>query len=210
MAQDRSSFKGMSLYSSGGERKYLSSAEREWFFGALDVLMSPADRTYCEMIYWTGCRPSEALALTALQVDTDQALVIVRSAKKRGKLKDRHYRPLPVPEAFIDRLDQTHGIRTLQAQFTGGDAPRLWKMSRTTAWHRVRAVMDAAGIAGIRASAKGLLHGYGVHAAIQNVPETRIMKWLGHASLETTGIYLDVVGPEDRAMAERMWGATKP
>ena len=37
------------------------------------------------------------------------------------------------------------------------------------------------------------------------VPETRIRKWLGHESLATTGIYLDVAGPEDRAMAARMW-----
>ena len=65
--------------------------------------------------------------------------------------------------------------------------------------------MKAAGICGVRACAKGLRHTYGVHAALALVPETRIQKWLGHASLTTTEVYLDVALPEERAMAERMW-----
>jgi integrase/recombinase XerD len=32
-----------------------------------------------------------------------------------------------------------------------------------------------------------------------------VQRWLGHASLRTTAIYADVVGPEERAFAARMW-----
>jgi hypothetical protein len=32
--------------------------------------------------------------------------------------------------------------------------------------------------------------------------------WLGHASLRTTAIYGDVVGPDERAFAERMWSGS--
>ncbi len=30
-------------------------------------------------------------------------------------------------------------------------------------------------------------------------------RWLGHASLRTTAIYADVAGPDERAIASRMW-----
>jgi site-specific recombinase XerD len=55
------------------------------------------------------------------------------------------------------------------------------------------------------ASPRGLRHGYGVHAVHSGVPLPLIQRWLGHAYLNTTAIYTNLVGPEERAMAERMW-----
>ena len=195
----------MSLYTERGERKYLCANERAAFYAALEVLVDPKDRTFCEIIYWTGCRPSEALALSALNIDLAERVVVIRSLKKRGELKGRHFRPVPVPEEFIARMVRVHDLRAVQAGGDGND--RLWRFSRTTAWKRMKLVMVAAGLTGERACAKGLRHAYGVHAAMTHVPETRIKKWLGHASLATTGIYLDMAAPEDRRMAEKMWAA---
>jgi len=204
MAHGRPSFRRLSLFTTTGERKYLNSAERLRFYEALSTLKRPTDRTFCEMLYWTGCRPSEALTLTATHIDLDEKLVILRSLKKRGDQKGRHFRPVPLPDGFIQRLDDVHGIGAAQA--SSGKQRRLWPISRTTAWHRVHEVMQAAGVSGIKACGRGLRHAYGVHAALHEVPETRIKKWLGHESLETTEIYLDVAGPEERRLAARMWG----
>ncbi len=205
MSYRAATYKGMTLFTEAGERKYLSAAERIRFLSALSVLNCPRERTFCEMLYWTGCRPSEALALTALNIDIDTGAVIVRSLKKRGKRKGCHFRPIPVPREFIARLAAAHDLRTVQACSDGGVHACLWNFGRTTGWKHIRRVMQAGGITGARACAKGLRHAYGVHAALASVPETRIKKWLGHASLETTEIYLDMAAPEDRAMAERMW-----
>ena len=82
---------------------------------------------------------------------------------------------------------------------------RLWRWSRTTAWRNVKAVMAAAGIAGMPAMPKGLRHGFGVGAFQANVPPHLVQRWLGHGSLRTTAIYGEVVGPEGRAFAARMW-----
>ena len=59
-------------------------------------------------------------------------------------------------------------------------------------------------------SPKGLRHGVGVGvAAVQNgIPLNLVQRWLGHAQLSTTAIYADAVGPEEQAIASRMW--TKP
>ena len=207
MGSREKTYKGMSLFTVVGERKYLCPKERARFLDCLNVLKNPRDRTFCAMLHWTGCRPSEALALTAMQIDCDLGAVIIGSLKKRGRWKDRHFRsvPVPVPGHFIEMLDAVHGIRAAQAEADHGKSSRLWTLSRTTAFHRVRSVMQAAGLSGTKASAKGLRHAYGVHAALSQIPETRIKAWLGHASLETTEIYLDTAGPEDQTIAERMW-----
>ena len=133
---------GLSLYSGVGERKYLCASERKAFFAALDTLDDPTDRSYCETIYWTGCRPSEALSLSAMNIDVADGVVVIRSLKKRGDLKGRHFRPVPVPQAYLDMMDRVHSLRLLQSRPDGGAGARLWSMSRTTAWKRMKQVME--------------------------------------------------------------------
>ncbi len=65
--------------------------------------------------------------------------------------------------------------------------------------------MAAADVTGLPAMPKGLRHGFGVNAFQANVPLHLVQCWLGHASLRTTAIYGDVIGPEERAFAARMW-----
>jgi integrase/recombinase XerD len=198
-------FQGMSLYSSVGERKYLTAEERRRFLAALPVLADPAERSFCEMIHWSGCRPSEALALRAHQIDLRQRVVVIRSLKKRGELKGRHFRTVPLPAGFVRRLETVHDLRTRQAQPGQGCAVPLWCFGRTKGWRIIRTVMDEAGLSGVKSTARGLRHALGVHAAVSQVPEARLQSWLGHASRETTAIYIDATGPEDRAIAARMW-----
>jgi len=205
MTKTPSPFQGMSLYTQRGERKYLTSDERKRFLSALPVLENPAERTFCELIHWTGCRPSEALALRAVNIDLDEHMVIIRSLKKRGSQKGRHFRPVPVPANFIRRLDRVHGIGKAQAQADQGYNLRLWPFGRTKGWRLVKTVMEAAELTGIKSSARGLRHALGVHAAVKSVPEARLQSWLGHASMETTAIYIAASGSEDRAIAKRMW-----
>ena len=65
--------------------------------------------------------------------------------------------------------------------------------------------MARANIRGLQASPKGLRHGFGVHAVQSGVPLNLVQKWLGHAQLSTTAIYTNAVGPEEYAIAEKMW-----
>ena len=58
----------MSLHGPDGGRKYLTADERRAFLAATD--RAPRDvRAFCHLLAWTGCRISEALALTAERVD---------------------------------------------------------------------------------------------------------------------------------------------
>ncbi len=84
----------------------------------------------------------------------------------------------------------------------------MWTWTRAHAWRRVKAVMRAAGINdGPHATAKGLRHGYGVHAIDCGVPLNLLSRWMGHASLEVTAIYANALGAEEQSIAARMWNS---
>jgi len=56
--------------------------------------------------------------------------------------------------------------------------------------------MIAAGVVGAPVIPKGLRYGFGVKAFQSNVPPHLVQRRLVHASIKTTAIYGDVVGPQ--------------
>ena len=65
--------------------------------------------------------------------------------------------------------------------------------------------MRRAGVSGGMASPKGLRHSFAVACISRNIPLTTVQKWLGHARLETTALYLGVSDEEERKLARRLW-----
>lgn len=113
-------------------------------------------------------------------------------------------RQVPLPSLLLARLAEEFNLRLAQGDATMANQ-RIWRFSRTTAWRYVKYVMAHAGISGMPAMPKGLRHGFGVNAFQSNVPPHLVQRWMGHASLRTTAIYCDVIGPDERAFAARMW-----
>jgi integrase/recombinase XerD len=189
-----------SLFGASGSRKYLNSAERRRFVAAAQRA-PPNIRLFCLMLRWTGARISEILALTPAAIDLEARAVSIVTLKRR---MPGIVRQVPLPPDLVTELNRFFRLRIAQRdpQFA---ALHLWRWSRTTAWRRVKEVMAAAHISGTPAMPKGLRHGFGVNAFQSNVPPHLVQRWLGHASLRTTAIYADVVGPDERAFAERMW-----
>jgi integrase len=184
-----------------GNRKYLTIQERTEFLKAAED-MPREIRTFCMTLAYTGCRISEALALTADRIDMKEGVIVFETLKKR---KDGVYRAVPVPPVLLDALDLVHGVRETQKRKGRGKNQYLWPWARSTAWMKVKAVMDDAGIKGIQATPKGLRHSFGINAVQKKIPLNLVQKWLGHAQLQTTAIYANAVGEEERNIAERMW-----
>lgn len=181
-----------SLFTAHGQRKYLCKSELRAFLAAANAADAPT-RIFCNLLARTGCRISEGLVITPRHLDADGPRVIFRTLKRR-KLT---YRAVPIPDALFGELQQ----------LADGCAPdtRLWSFCRQTAWRQIREVMQAASIIGPQATPRGLRHGFCMNAAIHNVPPSLIQRWAGHASPDTTAIYIDASGTEERAFAERMW-----
>ena len=183
----------LSLYAADGRRKYLNANERRRFLTAAQ-LAPPKVRTLCLTMTYLGCRISEALGLTGGDVQATEGLVSIRCLKKRGKLVVRE---VPVPPELMEDLARVHPLDRRDAL--------LWPWGRTTAWRLIKTVMSEAGIESLPATPKGLRHTFGVHAVMSGVPLNIIQKWLGHADIATTAIYTNALGPEERAIAARMW-----
>jgi integrase len=184
------------LFTPGGQRKDLTPSERARFIAAAMEHPRPLVRTLCLTLAYTGCRISEALNLFVGSIETQEDFVAIRSLKKRKKM--HVIRQVPLPEHIIELIIETH--------IGYAAANRLWPWSRSRAWQLVKSVMGDAGIApGPYATPKGLRHAFGVHAIRSGIPINLVQRWMGHASMTTTAIYLDVIGDEERELAQRMW-----
>lgn len=180
------------LFDTEGQRKYLCASERRRFIDAA-ARMDAEGRAFCWLLAYSGCRISEALAVSSARLDVETGRVIFLTLKRRKRV----FRAVPVPPELMAAL------RTL-ARGKTPDAP-LWNWCRQTAWRRVKTAMRAAGVTGPRATAKGLRHGFGIANAEHNIPPALTQRWMGHARLETTSIYIHAIGREERAFAKRLW-----
>ncbi|PHS69460.1 MAG: integrase [Cycloclasticus sp.] len=190
----------MKLFNIEGKRLYLTAEERTAFYNA--ACKAPRTvRTFCHTLLYTGCRISEALALTYGHVDVSAKHLVFRTLKKRSKT---HHRAVPIPDGHIDALDMVHGVQ--EAAEAQRDT-RLWSWTRQHAWYLVKGVMRDAGIdtQNPYATPKGLRHSFGIHAVNAGVPLNEIQKLMGHADIKTTAIYLDAVDDEKRVLVSRMW-----
>lgn len=193
----------MSLYSPNGERLYLTASERKAF---LDMAkrQNREVRTFCTILHDTGCRLSEALALTPQSFDFENQSIIFNTLKKRRRSV---FRAVPASLATLDTLNVAFDLLgASRSRRKAISHRRLWDWSRTTGYRRIIEVMKLADIKeGAHHSPKGLRHGFGVHALNSGVPLNMLSKWMGHSSLEVTAIYANALGEEERAIASRMW-----
>lgn len=177
------------VYDNDGRRKYLDADERMRFLATAQN-EPPAIRALCYLLIHCGCRITEALEVRRDQLDIAGGAVLLRTLKRRKQTFRRV--PLPIP------------VLTLLLEVAPPEG-RIWSIHRATAWRWITRVMRSAKVQGPMACCRGARHAFAMHAASRTIPPNLLQKWMGHASLATTAIYIDAVGSEERAFAERLW-----
>ena len=152
----------ISIHNQAGSRKYLTEAEHARFLAAAEQV-PPDVRAFCHTLSWTGCRLSEALALTSERVDLVAGTITFETLKKhqRGPL-----RTVLIQPELATMLDLLFGISSLHGR--AAKAP-LWPFSRTTAWRWIKEILAVAGVEGAQASPKGLRHALKVTTMDQDI-----------------------------------------
>lgn len=74
----------LGLYDAKGHRLYLTAAERAAFLAAARQFPREV-RTFCTLLHDTGCRVSQALAVTAERIDVSGKAVMFETLKKRKR-----------------------------------------------------------------------------------------------------------------------------
>jgi len=90
----------MHLYDAKNDRLYLNAAERMRFLKVAQRRPRHI-RAFCLVLFYTGCRISEALELRFSSIQPQARLISFRSLKKRDQ---HHIREVPVPPEVIEAL----------------------------------------------------------------------------------------------------------
>ena len=103
-------YESLSLFGRSGSRKYLNAAERRRFLESAQQL-PPHERSFCEVLAWSGARISEALALAPSAFDIENGVASITTLKRR---KRGVVRQVPLPPDLLANLDRLLGLEAVQ------------------------------------------------------------------------------------------------
>jgi integrase/recombinase XerD len=166
--------------------------------GASDPARSDAERLRAmrlacllEVLYATGLRVSELIALPAAAARRDQRMLVVRGKGDKERLVPLNEAAKRAMADYLARLaaqERDVGSKWLFPSF--GESGHL---TRQHAARELKALAAAAGIAADRVSPHVLRHAFASHL-LQNGADLRVVQTLlGHADISTTQIYTHVL-----------------
>jgi integrase/recombinase XerD len=149
------------------------------------------DRALLTVLYRTGLRVEEALALRPVDVDTEHGTVTVLHGKGDRRravgIDDGALAVVDLWKAERKRLG-INGRATLFCTLSGGP------LSANQVRQMVKRRAAKAGLEK-RVHPHGLRHAYASEQSHEGVPVNEIRQMLGHSSLATTQVYLDGIAP---------------
>ena len=173
---------GHQTLSANEERRLLKAAKTA----------TPETRALCELLFWSGCRLSEAIALKREHIDTERSFVVIHTLKQRQKPL---LRAVPVPRKLIRRLYKLP---------TSSDG-RFWPYSRWTARRRLLPLYEAAQLQAGQGTSRTFRHSYNARAIRCGLPDRVRRVLLGHRTQAANNFYGQLQGYELRSFASRTW-----
>lgn len=153
------------------------------------------DRALIELLYATGLRVSEVIALRVCEIDAAQGLLTCKG-------KGNKHRRVPIGRSALYWLAQYQTARGgLQA--AGRSATCLFNdktggvLSRQQVWHSIKRYAVRAGLQGV--SPHILRHSFATHLMQHGADSRSVQALLGHSDLATTQIYTHMTSRHLRA-----------
>jgi len=156
-----------------------------------------------EMIYATGLRVSELVALPASAAERSARMLVVRG---KGARQDRLPLPAEVGEAIAAYLKRGRPASDRREVFLRARAP-FRPIASGTVSSTVRRACRRAGVAEV--GAHRLRHTLACEMVSAQVPLVQIAQVLRHHSLQTTAIYARVDVDQLRALAQPWPGGVR-
>jgi integrase/recombinase XerD len=172
--------------------KAISVADVERLLGATstETVTGRRDRALLELLYGSGARISEAVGLTADDIDPAAGLVRLLGKGSKQRIVPLGSYALAAVEAYRVRsrpvlAARGRGTAALFLNARGGP------LSRQSAWACLAAAAEHAGLAG-RVSPHTLRHSFATHLLEGGADVRVVQELLGHASVATTQLYTRV------------------
>jgi len=190
------------LFDEQGRRKYLTREERQRFYEAIPKALEREEAPFAHMLYWTGCRISEALGVQFDYVDYSAECIRFKTLKRRKTV----YRNVPVPPHFMTKLDDVYNTRKMQKSNTKKvRKAKIWDYSRQWGYKQIKKVMAVAEISGVQATPKGLRHSFVITHQQSKTPAHMIQKWAGWSTPAMLQVYGAAMGEEEKKLAAAIW-----
>ncbi len=144
-----------------------------------------------EVLYATGLRVSELIALPASAARRDERMLVVRGKGDKERLVPLNQAAKTAMRAYLDALAKTDRGATSKWLFPSFGASG--HITRQHAALELKGLASAAGIGAARVSPHVLRHAFASHL-LQNGADLRVVQTLlGHADISTTQIYTHVL-----------------
>jgi tyrosine recombinase XerC len=174
--------------------KCLEIEDIEKLFSNCDTttLLGARDRAILEMLYSTGMRVSELVALNVADVDLGQSVVGVRGKGKKQRV-------IPIGPGAVRALIHFLDLRRTAPNSAKADPEALFinKHGQRLSTRSVRRKLDKylleAGL-DMSVSPHTLRHSFATHMLRQGADLRSVQEMLGHQSLSTTQIYTHLTG----------------
>lgn len=176
-------------------RKYLDMDERRRFQAATAQL-SPKQKVFAEVIYYTGCRTQEAHELCPDDFKLRKSFLSFECLKLR---EDGVFRHVPVPSEWIKEAARILEIKDLYR------FECVWDFSISTGFRAVKKAMKLAKINRSYAHPRGLRHSFcTLHKNAGTDPDL-LQYWAGHRNPKTTEIYIEKMTSNEHKAAKALW-----
>lgn len=145
------------------------------------------DRLILRILWETGVRVSELLAISPASIDFSAEALHVMTLKRRA-----HVRTVPIRPGLLGEL-----ARHIAGGGIAADVA-LFPITRQRVFQIMRRAADAAELPLDRAHPHTLRHSFAIACVLARVPVLVLAEWLGHASLEATLVYTRVLCADSR------------
>lgn len=151
----------------------------------------------CLTLAYTGARVSEIIALKKKDIvelpNSDTGNTEYYLKLRTLKRKEKHYRYLPIHDKLQTELFSYLVLKKIKSN------NKIFDISRRSAYTWVKKACYLAGIDDDRAHPHTFRHSFGVAVMLKKEIKIRVLqKWLGHASVENTLIYQDIVASDTK------------
>ncbi len=171
--------------------KYFTAEEVHHILAATE---NERDKLMLNLMWQTGLRVSELLALTPSHIDFRGYTLKVPTLKRKGT----PLRVVPLQPSLLGEL-----ARYIATQKTD-DKGRLFPLTRFRVFQIVKGACQKAGINDDRAHPHTFRHSFAVHCVLHGVPVLVLNEWLGHSNIENTLIYTKVLAADSRQFYDKL------
>lgn len=162
----------------------------------LDAEKHPTYRLILDLMWTTGARISEVLALTPSSFEDDgyDFGVILKTLKQRpGRPSKKALQRSP--KRYVPIIDLALQDRIQSYLYAGNfrKNERIFPMTRQTVNRHIKALVERVGGAPFSISSHTFRHSFAIHLLLHGRPLKYVSQLLGHKSMDSTEIYTNVL-----------------